>query len=88
MSKSIALALPETMCCCAWAPGIIQSGMNPMTQYPTTSEWVPDAAPLLLSLGPEDNGKSIHTKGYYPDDIMANWIIKDGSFIDTRKSKL
>ena len=88
LSKSMALALPPTMCCCPWAPGIIQSEMNPMKEFPTTSEWVPDAAPYLLSLGPKDNGKSIHTKGYYPEEVMANWIIKDGSFVDTRDSKL
>ena len=47
--------------------------------YPDAEVWAREAAPFILdSIGPEQNGQSLHVPGFYTEEYMGSWIIRPG----------
>lgn len=65
LSRALANELPHGMASVAFNPGVIHTDMLESCfgaaagSYPSPSEWVRKAAPVLLGLGPADNGRSV-----------------------------
>jgi len=65
LTLALAQELPGGMCAVPLNPGIINTDMlqvafgGQASEYPTPEQWAKKAVPLLLSLGPKDNGKSL-----------------------------
>jgi NAD(P)-dependent dehydrogenase (short-subunit alcohol dehydrogenase family) len=65
LSKALAQELPHGMAAIPLSPGIIDTDMlrscfgGEAGMYPSPEEWAKTAVPYLLSLGPEDNGRSL-----------------------------
>lgn len=65
LSKAMAQELPPGMACIPLNPGIIDTDMlrqawgDGAGRYPSPQKWAETAVPMLLRLGPEDNGKSL-----------------------------
>src|SRR5262245_13803131 len=65
LSKSLAQELPRGMACVPLNPGVIDTDMlrqawsDGASAYPKATEWAKSAVPMLLKLGPSDNGKSL-----------------------------
>jgi NAD(P)-dependent dehydrogenase (short-subunit alcohol dehydrogenase family) len=64
LSKALAQELPRGMACVPLNPGVIDTDMlrqawaEDAAGYQKPEEWASRAAPLLLKLGPSDNGQS------------------------------
>lgn len=69
LSKALAQELPSGMSAVALNPGIINTEMlrtcwsNGASSYPSPDEWSRTAAPFLLKIGPDDNGRSLNVPG-------------------------
>jgi NAD(P)-dependent dehydrogenase (short-subunit alcohol dehydrogenase family) len=65
LTQALAQELPSTMAAIPLNPGIINTEMlrssfgQSATSYPTAEEWAKIAAPFLLRLGPNENGKQL-----------------------------
>ena len=65
LSKSLAQELPRGMACIPLNPGVIDTDMlrqawsDGASAYEKPAEWAKSAVPMLLKLGPSDNGKSL-----------------------------
>lgn len=65
LTQSLAQELPSGMAAVPLNPGIINTEMlqsafgGSANHYPTAEEWAKIAVPLLLKLGPQDNGKQL-----------------------------
>ncbi len=65
LTKALAQELPKGMAAVPLSPGIIDTDMLRSCfgcgarDYPGPEEWARTAAPYLLDLGPEDNGRSL-----------------------------
>jgi NAD(P)-dependent dehydrogenase (short-subunit alcohol dehydrogenase family) len=63
LTQSLAQELPADMAAVALNPGIINTDMlrsssgGSASSFPTADEWAKKAVPLLLQLGPRDNGR-------------------------------
>ncbi len=69
LTQAFAQELPEGMAAVALNPGIIDTAMlrscfgEAAGEYPTPDEWVKQAVPFLLELGPRHNGQSLTVPG-------------------------
>ena len=61
------------------APGVIRSEMNPLAWAKPAEEWAPEAARLIIGLGPKDSGASLSVPGYYSAEYVSTWTIADGA---------
>lgn len=74
LCKSLAQEVPNGMAVIPFQPGVIQTDMlkthygERAKDYPTPDEWIQRAGPYLLSLGPEQNGKSLRL----PEEGLKN----------------
>jgi len=65
LSLALAQELPKGLCCVAFSPGVIDTDMlrqcwaSEAGSYQKPEAWAKKAAPFLLKLGPEDNGRSL-----------------------------
>jgi NAD(P)-dependent dehydrogenase (short-subunit alcohol dehydrogenase family) len=65
LTKALAEELPEGMAAVPLNPGVINTDMlrscfgAEAARYPSPEQWAETAVPLLLRLGPKDNGKSL-----------------------------
>ena len=65
LSRALAQEVPRDMAVVALNPGVIDTGMlrsawgDGAGAYPAPEEWASRAAPMILRLGPRDNGKSL-----------------------------
>jgi NAD(P)-dependent dehydrogenase (short-subunit alcohol dehydrogenase family) len=65
LTQALAQELPSGMAAVALNPGIINTDMlrscfgGSAAQYPSAGDWAKVAAPFLLQLGPDDNGKPL-----------------------------
>lgn len=65
LTKALAEELPAGMAAVPLNPGIIDTDMlrscfgAEAARYPSPAEWAQSAVPLLLGLGPKDNGRSL-----------------------------
>ena len=65
LTQSLAQELPSGMAAVPLNPGIVNTDMlqscfgQSASGYPSPAEWVRNAVPFLLKLGPEDNGKQL-----------------------------
>lgn len=65
LTKSLAQELPRGMAAIPLNPGVIDTDMlrscfgSESHAYPGPNRWVERAAPFILKLGPDDNGKSL-----------------------------
>jgi len=70
MTKALAEELPKGMAAIPLNPGVIDTDMlrtcfsGGASSYPKAEEWALKAAPYILGLGPEDNGKSVSVGGF------------------------
>jgi NAD(P)-dependent dehydrogenase (short-subunit alcohol dehydrogenase family) len=68
LTKALAEELPEGMAAVPLNPGVINTDMlrscfgREAANYPTPQQWAETAVPLLLRLGPQDNGKSLSVR--------------------------
>lgn len=77
--KSIAQGLPPPLAAVPFAPGLVTTEMQPNGLAPA-SEWAEVAGPFILALNREEhNGRSVSVPGFYRDEFMDSWIIKDGT---------
>lgn len=73
LTQSLAQELPRGMAAVALNPGIIDTEMlrscfgSGASSYPRPEVWVKSAAPFILKLGPEDNGKALTVPGARED---------------------
>ena len=69
LTQSLAQELPAGLAAVALNPGIINTDMlqscfgSSAASYPTPERWAKTAAPFLLKLGPDDNGKQLTAPG-------------------------
>lgn len=69
LTRALAQELPKKLAAVALNPGVIDTEMlrscfgNAAAGYGTPDAWVDAAAPFLLELGPEHNGKSLTVPG-------------------------
>lgn len=69
LSQAMAQELPPGMACIPLNPGIIDTDMlrqawgSAAHAYPSPERWAKAAVPMLLRLGPENNGKSLTIRG-------------------------
>jgi NAD(P)-dependent dehydrogenase (short-subunit alcohol dehydrogenase family) len=69
LSQSLAQELPRGMACVALSPGVVDTDMlrsamgGGASRAPSPERWAKRAAPVLLALGPRDNGTSIDVTG-------------------------
>jgi len=65
LTKALAAELPAGMAAVPLNPGVIDTDMlrqawsDGASAYPKAAEWAKSAVPMLLKLGPSDNGKSL-----------------------------
>jgi NAD(P)-dependent dehydrogenase (short-subunit alcohol dehydrogenase family) len=65
LTQALAQELPRGMAAVPLNPGVIDTDMlrvcfgGAAAHYPSPDHWAQNAAPLLLGLGPRDNGKSL-----------------------------
>jgi NAD(P)-dependent dehydrogenase (short-subunit alcohol dehydrogenase family) len=70
MTRALAHELPKELAAVALNPGVIHTDMlesssgQSAKSYPGPEKWAERAAPFLLSLGPEHNGKSSTVPGF------------------------
>jgi NAD(P)-dependent dehydrogenase (short-subunit alcohol dehydrogenase family) len=70
LTRSLAEELPRGLAAVAVNPGVIHTEMlescygKSARSYPGPEKWAERAAPFLLSLGPEHNGKSLSVPGF------------------------
>lgn len=70
MTRALAQEMPRGLAAVALNPGVIHTGMLESTMgqsaksYPGPEKWAERAAPFLLSLGPEHNGRSVAVPGF------------------------
>jgi len=70
MTKSLAQELPAGMAAVPLNPGVINTDMlqqcwaGGAASYPKADAWAKTAAPLILKLGPKDNGQSASVGGF------------------------
>jgi NAD(P)-dependent dehydrogenase (short-subunit alcohol dehydrogenase family) len=70
LTRSLAQELPKGLAAVAVNPGVIHTDMlescfgQSAKSYPGPEKWAERAAPFLLSLGPEHNGKSLTVPGF------------------------
>ncbi len=70
LTKSLAQELPEGMAAVPLNPGVIDTGMlrqawsDGASSYPKAEAWARVAAPFILKLGAEDNGKSVSVEPF------------------------
>ena len=70
LTRSLAEELPRGVAAVALNPGVIHTEMldscygQSAKSYPGPERWAERAAPFLLSLGPEHNGKSLTVPGF------------------------
>jgi len=65
LTKALAAELPRGMAAVPLNPGVIDTEMlrlawaDGAADFPKAEEWVKQAAPYILALGPDDNGRSL-----------------------------
>jgi NAD(P)-dependent dehydrogenase (short-subunit alcohol dehydrogenase family) len=70
MTRALAQEIPKGLAAVALNPGVIHTDMlescfgQSAKSYPGPEKWAERAAPFLLSLGPEHNGKSLTVPGF------------------------
>jgi NAD(P)-dependent dehydrogenase (short-subunit alcohol dehydrogenase family) len=70
MTKALAEELPAGVAAVALNPGVIHTAMlescygQSAKSYPGPERWAERAAPFLLALGPQDNGRSLTVPGF------------------------
>ncbi|MBX6315162.1 MAG: SDR family oxidoreductase [Isosphaeraceae bacterium] len=70
LTRALAQELPQGMAAVPFNPGVIATDMlrrcfdEAAESYPSAQQWARDAAPFLLRLGPQHNGKPQTTPGY------------------------
>jgi NAD(P)-dependent dehydrogenase (short-subunit alcohol dehydrogenase family) len=70
LTRALAEELPTGLAAVALNPGVVHTAMLESTfgksakSYPGPERWAERAAPLLLGLGPIDNGKSLSVPGF------------------------
>lgn len=70
LTRSLAEELPRGLAAVALNPGVIHTELldsyygQSAKSYPGPEKWAERAAPFLLSLGPEHNGKSVTVPGF------------------------
>jgi NAD(P)-dependent dehydrogenase (short-subunit alcohol dehydrogenase family) len=70
LTRALALELPPGLAAVAVNPGVIHTELlescvgQSAKSYPGPDRWAERAAPFLLQLGPEDNGKSLTVPGF------------------------
>jgi NAD(P)-dependent dehydrogenase (short-subunit alcohol dehydrogenase family) len=70
MTRALAEELPRGLAAVAVNPGVIHTAMlescygKSAKSYPGPERWAERAAPFLLDLGPQDNGKSLTVPGF------------------------
>jgi NAD(P)-dependent dehydrogenase (short-subunit alcohol dehydrogenase family) len=70
LTRSLAQELPRGLAAIALNPGVIHTDMldssvgQSAKSYPGPEKWAERAAPYILSLGPEHNGKSLTVPGF------------------------
>lgn len=70
MTKALAEELPRGLAAVALNPGVIHTAMlescygQSAKSYPGPERWAERAAPFLLGLGPQDNGRSVTVPGF------------------------
>jgi NAD(P)-dependent dehydrogenase (short-subunit alcohol dehydrogenase family) len=70
LTRALAQELPGGLAAVALNPGVIHTDMlvacfgQSAKSYPGPAKWAERAAPFLLSLGPEHNGKSLTVPGF------------------------
>lgn len=70
MTRALAQELPKGLAAVALNPGVIHTDMLDISlgqaakSYPGPERWADRAAPFLLSLGPEHNGRSLNVPGF------------------------
>ena len=74
LTASLAQELPAGMAALALNPGIINTemlqdciGKESASHYPSAEEWTQRAVPLLLKIGPKDNGQPLTVPGIPTD---------------------
>jgi NAD(P)-dependent dehydrogenase (short-subunit alcohol dehydrogenase family) len=69
LTKSLAEELPSGMAAIPLNPGIVDTDMlrscweEAASSYPGAEAWAKTAAPFILKIGPQDNGKSLSVPG-------------------------
>ena len=69
LTQSLARELPEGMAAVPLSPGVIDTAMlrqawsDGAAAYPKPDAWAEIAAPFILQLGPQDNGRSLTVPG-------------------------
>ena len=70
LTRALAQEIPKGLAAVALNPGVIHTDMlescfgQSAKSYPGPERWAERAAPFLLSLGPEHNGKSVTVPGF------------------------
>ena len=70
LTKALAQELPPAMAAIPLNPGVIDTDMlrqawnEGAASHPKAAEWAKIAAPFILQLGPQDNGKSVSVSGF------------------------
>lgn len=70
LTRALAQELPRGMAAIPLNPGIIDTGMlrcsfgAAAAAYPTPQDWAKAAVPMLLRLGPKDNGRPLTVEGF------------------------
>jgi NAD(P)-dependent dehydrogenase (short-subunit alcohol dehydrogenase family) len=70
LTKALAEELPEGMAAVPLNPGVIDTDMlrscwaDGAASYPKAEQWAKAAAPFILNLGPNDNGRSVSVGGF------------------------
>jgi NAD(P)-dependent dehydrogenase (short-subunit alcohol dehydrogenase family) len=65
LTQALAQELPEGMAAIPLNPGVIDTAMlqscfgGAASSYPTPKQWAESAVPLLINLGPDDNGQPL-----------------------------
>jgi NAD(P)-dependent dehydrogenase (short-subunit alcohol dehydrogenase family) len=65
LTRALAQELPPGLAAVPLNPGVIDTDMlrscfgQEAAEYPSAEEWAERAAPFLLGLGPDDNGKPL-----------------------------
>src|SRR3954466_2293059 len=70
LTKALAEELPAGMAAIPLNPGVIDTDMlrscwaDDAANYPKAEAWAKTAAPFILNLGPQDNGRSLSVHGF------------------------